>query len=170
MKNLLSKDKTKRIKSRIVHLSFERVLFLLFIATFTLLVIVQAAMTNPTVRTFLTADNEMAGTPLGVEEFLYEEGSISLKLVSEESDPDLRVLINGDEVAAFNENIVNISVKDGDVVEIDGSSSFKEAKVEIVSKSENIATDCIGKMVNIRSNIKKVTDIRVETQADQNKN
>lgn len=164
MKKLITRDISLKTQSKKMkyNLTFERLLFLLFLTTFSLLIIVQTAMTNPSIRTFLTTDNEFEGTPMEVEEYFYDEGSIAIKLVDIETDPDMLILVNGETVAAFNENTVEISVKDGDVVEIDGSSSFNNVDAEVVSKSGNITSDCIGKTVNIKSNIKKVMDVRIE--------
>lgn len=162
MKKLIQKEKGTLYKKMKYKLTIERMLFFLFITTFSLLVIVQAALTNPSVRTFLTSENELEGAPMEVEEFLYSEGTVSLKLMDKEADPDMRVLVNGETVAVFNTNIVEVDVKDGDVVEVDGSSSFNEVEVEIVDKSANVATECVGETVNIKSNIKKVTEIKVK--------
>ena len=148
--------------SRGYRLNFERLLFILFVISFTLLVLIQAAMTNPSVRTFLSTENEFEGTPLGVEEFFYNEGTIALRLLSSDSDSGLKVLVNGDEAAVFNESVINLDVKDGDVVEIDGSSTDMAADVQIISKSDNILTDCVGSKVSVRSNIRKITDIKVK--------
>ncbi|MCX7843166.1 MAG: hypothetical protein N2489_08850 [Clostridia bacterium] len=146
------------------RMNFERILFILFIISFSLLVIVQAALTNPTVRTFLTSDNEFQGTPMGVEEYFYDEGTISLRLVNAVYDENLKILVNGEIAAVFAQNVINLEVKDGDIVEIDGSSTQAEGEVEVVSKSDNIVSECVGKKVVVKSNIKKVADIKVKQE------
>ncbi len=164
MKFIVFKANTrgKQPNKRDYRLSFERLLFILFILTFSLLIIIQTALINPSTRTFLTSDSELEGTPMGVEEFFYEEGSVSLSLLGEEPNPELKVLVNGEAVAAFDEMLISVDVKDGDVVEIDGSSSGTGAGVEVVSKSDNIKTQCVGKKVSVKGNIKKVTDINID--------
>lgn len=148
-------------KARINRVSVERFLFLAFIVTFIILIAAQAALMNPSIRTFLTSDNEFEGTPLGVEEFLYNEGEIGLELLNAEKDPDLKVLVNGDVVDVFDTKDLSISVKEGDVVEIDGTGVSSDAEVSVVSKSNNISSECIGKSVKVQSNVKKIVKIKM---------
>jgi hypothetical protein len=101
------------------------------------------------------------GVPLKQEETLYEEGEIGLDVIEGEIGDNLKVLINGDYVATFENKHIDIKVKDGDVVEIDGCSLQNEVEVKIVSKSDNIDQDCDGKKVNISSNIKKLVKIQM---------
>ncbi|MCX8132148.1 MAG: hypothetical protein N3I35_18895 [Clostridia bacterium] len=141
--------------------SFERFMFFTFIIAFTLLVIVQTALISPSVRTFVNGNDEFEGTPLGVEEYLYEEGEIGLKLLSGSPDGRLKVLINGDEAAVFNNSVISLPVKDGDIVEIDGSGIQDEAEVIIITKSENIDSECANKRVRIKSGVKKLTQVKI---------
>lgn len=142
--------------------NIERVLFLSFIAVFVLLIAVQAALLNPSVRTFLTSDSEYEGAPLALEEYLFEEGELGLSLVNAESSPKLKVLVNGDEVANFSIKKIDIKVRNGDVVEIDGSQLKNPAEVEIFSKSDNVITDCLNKKIKVRSNITNLIKVNVE--------
>ena len=100
--------------------------------------------------------------PLGEEEFLYKEGSLALELVNCESDNNLKVLVNGEEAAVFYSNQLNLAVKDGDVVEVDGSSASEECEVRIISGSENIATECTGCSVTVNSDIKKLIKVKMK--------
>lgn len=143
-------------------LTFERFLFIMFILSFSLLIIAQAALMNPSIRTFLTSDNEFQGTPMGVEEYFYKEGTLTFMMRGNQVDGDVKILVNGDEVAAFSKYIVSIEVKDGDVIEIDGSNASAASEVEVVAKSPNIKSDCIGKRMSIPSGVRKVTDIKVQ--------
>jgi hypothetical protein len=151
----------KSLKSR-QGFGFEKILFWSFILAFTLLIIVQAALTNPSVRTSLSMVDELEGRPLGAEEYLYKEGAIMLQLLSTENNPKIKVLINGEETGAFVSSILEVTVKEGDVVEIDGSRVQEEAEVAIVSANDNVNPQCINKRVAVNSNIKRLAIITMK--------
>jgi len=155
--------KQKRPKAKSVNpgARFERVLFLLFLFLFVSLVVVQTAMMNPSIRTFFTGDTGLEGSPLQYEEYLYSQGEISVALCNEDYNEDLKLLINGDEVAAFSQKTINIKVKDGDVISIDGSLAG-ESEVEIVFASSNIKRDETGKRIKVNSDVKQLTRIIIE--------
>ncbi|MFZ5989775.1 MAG: hypothetical protein ACOYWZ_21990 [Bacillota bacterium] len=155
------KEKKHVRKEKNPRFGFERVLFFSFVCIFLTLIAVQTAMMNPSVRTFLVDDSGLEGSPLSLEEYLYSEGEISLALCEGDYNEDLKVLVNGDEVAVFSDNVVNLMVKDGDVIEVDGSLAG-EAEVEIISASENIANENIGKIVKVNSDVKELTKITIE--------
>lgn len=155
--------KQKRSKAKSVNpgARFERVLFFLFVFLFVSLIVVQAAMMNPSIRTFFTGDTGLEGSPLQYEEYLYSQGEISVVLCNEDLNEDLKLLVNGDEVAAFSQKLINIKVKHGDVISIDGSLAG-ESEVEIVSASTNIISNDIGKRIKVNSNVKQLTRIIIE--------
>ncbi|MCR4435573.1 MAG: hypothetical protein QHH06_02575 [Clostridiales bacterium] len=163
MKLLVFRSKIKNgEKSGRGKINFERMLYLSFVVTFAVLIVVQSALTSPAVRTFLAVDGDSERVPLGYEEYLYKEGEIVLQLLEQEGDENIKVLVNGDEAAAFSNSYASIAVKDGDVVEIDGSGIKREIEVQVISKSPNIRTDCVGKKVKVNSNVKKLATIRIE--------
>jgi|LSQX01.2.fsa_nt_gb hypothetical protein len=142
-------------------IGFERLLFFLSICAFFVLLMVQAAMFNPSLRTFIVRDNALEGKPLEIEEYLYSEGRISIALCSGEPDENLKVLVNGTEVAAFINNVIELKVKNMDVIEIDGSV-VEDAEVEVISASNNITGDGVGKRIQINSEMKKLMTIIIE--------
>jgi len=143
-------------------INFERALFLCFVIVFVLLILTQAALTNPNARTFLTGGPDIEGTPLGAEEFLYREGEIGLELLSPGANGEVKVLVNGDEAAVFNGSHVDVTVKDGDVLEVDASASQGDAEVEIVSKTDNITTGCVGLKVRADSGVKRLVRVKIK--------
>lgn len=141
---------------------FERVLFFLFVITFTIMIIVQATLMNPAIRASLSMNDELEGKPLGLEEFLYSEGIIRLSLLSEGRNPDIKVLVNGEVVGSFFVPSIEITVKDGDVVEIDGSSVADEFEVAILPVTENIASECVNLKTVVNKEVKKLSRIRID--------
>jgi len=159
------KEKKKRSENaakKLINFGFEKILFFAFIGLFIAMVFVQGTLLNPALRNYLIKDEDVNGRPLGEEEYLYSEGEISIALLASESNEDLKLLVNGDEVAVFNQNLVTISVKDGDVIEIDGSATDQEALLEIISASENLSGVEVGKRIKVNSNIEEITRISVK--------
>ena len=163
MKLLMYKVNTNKKNERAqIKLGMERVLFFAFIVTFTLMIIIQAALMNPSVRTFLSVSNEFEGTPLGVEEYLYDEGELSLELLGDESNSEIKILINGEETADFSDNNIRLTVRDGDVIEIDGSNVNDSVEVMVVSGSNNISAECINTWVKVKSNVRRLVKVKIE--------
>jgi len=138
----------------------ERALLIAFIAVFAVLIAAQAALTDSSVRIALNADDSLEGRPLGPEEYLYNEGEIVLKLIDGECGGEIKVLLNGTEASSFAEREVSLRVKDGDVIEIDGSLTPHGISVKTVSGSGGVSRDCIGKSITVNSNTKALVKIR----------
>jgi len=155
------KNKKTHAKAVNPRFGFERFLFFSFIILFSALVLVQAALMNPATRTFLVNDNGLEGSPLQFEEYLYSEGEISVALYSADVDENLKLLVNGEEVAVFSQNVINLKVKEGDVVSVDGSST-EEAEVAIVYATDNIKLDNIGERIKVNSEVKHIARIIIE--------
>ncbi|HHW32419.1 MAG TPA: hypothetical protein GXX20_12255 [Clostridiaceae bacterium] len=159
MKVLICRFNTQKKRSEI---NIEKILFLIFSVSFALMVVVQAALLNQDVRIFLDVDAGLEGTPLEAEEYLYKDGIVVLKLLSQDTCPDLKILVNGTEIARFTENELIITVKDGDVIEADGSQVPYSLEVGIKSTSSNILLDSIYRQFKIDSSIKKLARIRIK--------
>ena len=163
MKVLVYKvNKSKKNQKKDVKISFERVLFLSFIILFTVLIITQTALMSPNIRTFIPFNSELNGTSLGTEEFLFKKGEICLELQNIDSDYKLKVLINGEVKGTFLNKTLPLNVKDGDVIELDGSELYNIDEVKIISISDNITSDIFNKKFKIGSGIKKITTIQIK--------
>lgn len=139
----------------------ERFLFVSVIVTFTLLIFVQGALLSPTMRAFLSVEDQLEGAPLADEEFLYSEGTLYLQILGSEAQRNLKVLVNGDEVARFEEVGLRIIVRNGDIVEIDGSEVDGSVEVMVASGSRNISSECLNTRVKVTSNVKKLVRVKL---------
>ena len=104
------KEKKKigdRTAMRFINFGFEKVLFFAFVCIFIAIIFVQATLLSP-ISTFLVKDEGVDGRPLASEEYLYKEGEISIALLESENNEDLKLLVNGDEVAVFSQNLIKI--------------------------------------------------------------
>lgn len=162
MKVLMYKfNSNAKVASHARRINIERLLFIFFIISFMLLVIIQAALTDPAVRAAVSADAGIDGVPLGQEVFLYEEGSLVLTLANHAPDANLKILINGSVIGGFDEPNIKVSVKDGDVVEIDGSEIDYRADIVIMSKSQNIETDCVGDSITTNFDVTGLVKVKM---------
>jgi len=57
--------------------------------------------------------------------------------------------------------VINLKVKEGDVVSVDGSST-EEAEVAIVYATDNIKLDNIGERIKVNSEVKHIARIIIE--------
>jgi hypothetical protein len=151
-----AKDNKNKDTSRIV----ENGLFFACILCFIVLILVQIVLIIPNARNNLNLTDKSIGIPLNSDEYLYDQGQITLKMLGEEPDPMVRILINGDVVAMFENTDININVKDGDVVEIDGSQSLIGHIVKVESASTNIKSKCTSAVAKVETNLQSLVKIQ----------
>ncbi len=140
---------------------FENILFGACILCFGILIAVQIVLVTPALRDRFNLYDKSIGLPLNGDEYLYNQGSITLKIMGEDPDPLLRILVNGDFVAAFDKNEMGVNVKDGDVIEIDGSQSPTGHIVQVKSFSDNIDSKCKNATATVNSNIRKLVKVQI---------
>jgi hypothetical protein len=157
------KDQRKRIKS-----NTEKAFVITFFALFASLVLTQLLLAAPSTRKLLVKDAEFEGSLIGIEENLFSEGELELELQNIQKDENLNILINGDEVAAFSDKSMVLKVRDGDVIEIDGTNTDSPAVVKITKSSRNIENSCVGKEFRIESELKNLINVKISETPDQN--
>ena len=101
---------------------------------------------------------QIEGSPLSPEVYLYVPCKMELRLVNMGQCPDLKVLVNGEEVDFFSGRTVRLDLKDGDVVQLDGCNVPVQAQVQISAVSQNI-TGLLGKSVVVKDGIITVANI-----------
>ncbi len=153
----LKRTRSKKDKVTI----FEDILFGICIASFLLLVTIQAALLIPSVRDTFNLTDKSIGEPLSKDDYLYKQGQITLKMIGTEPDPTVQILVNGETVAIFENLIMKVSVNDGDVIEIDGSHSLIGHIIMVDSISANISSECSTSVAKINSNIQKLVKVQI---------
>ncbi len=139
----------------------ENILFSTCILCFLILIIVQVILAVPSFRNTLHLTDKSIGLPLNGDEYLYTQGQMTLKMIGEEPDPMLKILVNGDNIAQFDTTEMIINVRDGDVVEIDGSQSLVGHIVKVESITTNINAKCKNAVINIENNIKRLVKVQM---------
>lgn len=157
-------DNSKKAAKSLIarkHGDPERIINISFFVVFFLLVITQAAIFIPSIKSAVIDKDSIMGVPIGKEEYLYKKGSLELTLVDFESYPALKVLVNGEERAAFNGKSVSLAVLDGDVVELDGSGTNANTAISVSSASENMDGKFLGKTYIVGREVLKIFKVRL---------
>lgn len=139
---------------------FEWFMFKAFLICFFALIAAQTVLLNPSVRSSALEHYYIEGEPLKEEAYLFVPCKMELHLINTDSCADLKVLVNGEEKAAFEGDTVLLELKNGDVVELDASSVLVLATVQVSAVSENIKS-ILGKTITVSDGITLVT--RVQT-------
>jgi hypothetical protein len=140
--------------------NFENLLFTICIICFIALVIIQIILMVPSVREYLNLTDKSIGVPLGGDEYLYGRGQITLKMNGTQPDPEVQVLVNGDTVQKFDNLMMNIEVKDGDVIEIDGTQSSSGHIITVDEISSNINSTCKNSVARVESNFQRLLKVK----------
>ena len=156
--NRHTENKTRSTDVPTKAVKFERLLFKVFLAVFLTLVAAQAALLNPAIRSSSEDQYYTEGEPLNQEAYLFTTCKMELRLINANSCPELKVLVNGSEYAAFDSDTVLVDLKDGDVVELDAGSVLIQASVRISAVSENIG-GLLGKTIHAEDGIVPVAAI-----------
>jgi len=141
---------------------FENLLFVTCIVCFILLILIQTVLGIPSARDNLKLSDKSIGVPLSKDDYLYNKGQITLKMIGSDPDPTVQILVNGDVVAMFENLMMNINVNDGDVIEIDGSQSLVGHIISVASVSTNISSKCSTAVARVESNIQNLVKIQVK--------
>ncbi len=151
---LKKKNEGKQIKA--VN-GLEKLLKWLFLASFVLLVLAQALLTDPSIRNLVNKE-AVDGIALENVVYLVEQYKVEIRLKDTAYCPELRVLINGDEVGNFSSDTMLLNLKDGDVVELDASRLLLSINVQISGVSGNIE-ELLGKSFTVSGGIVKIAGV-----------
>lgn len=141
---------------------FEGLLFKACIVFFCILITIQLIFAIPFFRSRLNLTDKSIGVPLNNDEYLYNQGQVTLELIAESPDPTVKILVNGDEVATFESLEMPLNVKDGDVIEIDGSNSTSGHIVRVGETSSNVNSKCMDAVTRVETNIQKLVKVKVD--------
>lgn len=144
------------------RINYERILFTAVIVAFSILVLAQAALMNNTARTFISDTARYEGIPLEGQNALFEEGKLVLELTDDIDGSVLKVLVNGDETGNFSSRVLELTVKNDDVVEIQNPVKSTVLKIKIDNASDNIKGSFKGKVFNMKEGINKLVRIRLK--------
>ncbi|HHV60365.1 MAG TPA: hypothetical protein GXX49_08815 [Clostridiaceae bacterium] len=162
MKFLFENIALRNLKPVFSEEKIERSLTGFFIVFFLILMLVQIVFHFPGLSSVFLKNRDMEGALLGVEEYLYEEGELVVEILGEESREDIHVLLNGSFAGSFDNKFVVLKVKNGDIVEIDASSSGEGKIVAIRKVSENLDSALLSKQVATKKGVSILAKVRMK--------
>jgi len=139
--------------------SFEWIILNVFLTLFIIMIASQIALFMPSVRSSILESYYIEGEPLTGQAYLFVPCRMELRLIDVDSCPELKVLVNGAEKCAFEENTVLLELKDGDIVELDAAYLFKPVEVQISAVTENLK-GLLGKKITAIDGITTVAKIK----------
>jgi len=153
-------DKTDEDARTTAGERFEWLMFKALFVAFIMLIASQAALANLSIRSSVSDNYYIEGEPLCSEAYLFIPCKMELKLINVETCPNLKVLVNGVNTATFNNNRILLELKEGDVVELDGSSVLTLPVVQISAVSENLGS-ILGKTISVADGITFVARMKI---------
>ena len=161
----LMKKNIKKLPIKILKLEgvkIEKLFLVIFIICFLALLIAQALMTNLNIRSILTQEEKVEGVFLGKSDQLFSKGIMTLDLVNCENADNVWVLVNGERTESFYKKQISISVRDSDLVEIDGTESDEPVKLKVDSCSKNVRLTIDNSVLEINKNIAVLARTKVK--------
>lgn len=152
------KNNGKITKGKDRGLLLENLLIRACSIALTILIMSQALLSVTSIRTAIF--NEGAdGEPLGSEAYAYIPCKLELTLVNIDECPELKILVNGEKIEAFQGKSVLLDLKDGDVVELDASEVLAPTAVQVSAASRNLET-LLGKTINAAGGLVMVATVK----------
>ncbi|MBQ4542620.1 MAG: hypothetical protein IJM94_00670 [Clostridia bacterium] len=116
---------------RFFKINFEKFLKISAITVFVIVVFMQVVISVPKLNMLFCKITDKEYIQAISESQLVKSSEITLGLIDIQPDNDIVVLLNGEEIAVFNQRTINVSVYDNSVIEIDGRDAKKTFKVQI---------------------------------------
>ncbi len=154
-------------KSRKKHFDIayavERLILKAVIAGILLLIAFQALMLNDTARVFLNYTTRLEGDSLQEAGLLSTSGKIIVKMENQELYPEAMLLVNGEPVARFDRQEVEVEVKNNDLLELDASRVKKQSLYfTVVGVSDNVLKPSIGMRVSAKNKIEVISRVKLK--------
>lgn len=143
-------------------LKIERALTITLCTCFMVVIAAQLFMTFPNLRMFLTQEDKVEGVFLEKNDTLYNKGTLLIELVDCERMDGAWVLVNGRKAADFSSKQVSITVKDADLIEIDGTKARYPFKAKVASYNSNINLLTDNSTLDIDGNIGILARIKLK--------
>lgn len=125
---------------RFLKIDFEKLLKILVLLFAVTVVAVQIIICIPELNILFCRITNREYIETFSQSELVKSSEISLELIGIEPNSNIFVLLNGEEVAVFNQQNVKVVVFDNSVIEIDGRGVNKPFKV-VISSSDEIRYD-----------------------------
>ncbi|MDI6605159.1 MAG: hypothetical protein QME35_08500 [Thermoanaerobacteraceae bacterium] len=150
----------KRLKKSSRFIGFENLIALLIIAGFITIILFQTTMLNSTLRVYLNSTEKIEG--INVNTYLSKEGTLKIEVINEENANNAYILVDGEPKGNFKNKYINIKVKSGQLIEIDGSKCNTDMYFKISDISDNVIEPQKTAIVKVEKNIATVGRVRLK--------
>ena len=149
----------------------EKLLFSTVVLTLTGMAIAQILLTDESWRNYLNFASRLESQKIVINNFPQTEvpasasiqnlGSVTLELQRYEMLPHAYVLVNGKETKKFLTKTVSVPVRNGDILEIDGTYYKKPFDVIIKEATDNIQNPKKNKKITVNQDITLVSEVKL---------
>lgn len=122
----------------------EKIFLKLSIFSFFLLIACQTWCIFSNESVFLEKKTEGIDFYTAVFQPVFSAGSVTLQILDTLQSERLNILLNKDPYAYFKNNMIQLIVRDGDVVEIDPDQEIDTIRVQVIGVTSNIKTPKIN--------------------------
>ena len=143
---------------RFLKMNFEKFLKISVISLFAIVILVQVVMSVPELNLYFCRITNTEYIETFSESELIKSSLVTLKI--NEPDSNVIILLNGEEIACFTQNQINVSVFDNSVLEIDGRRAKKTFEVAIIC--DNDIRHNLGETITVDKNIAMVGRIFID--------
>lgn len=141
----------------------ERVLIRLVVATAVLVMIAQTLLVNdPLKQTAMpVASLERAQPYLKNAAGILQNPVVTLQLKNYSTLPLARVLVNGEPRGEFRERYVTVFVREGDVLEVDGTRYNRSLDIEVLDVSREVILPAAGTRIRVEGSISPLGQVHL---------
>lgn len=151
----------KRVKksARVYYLSFDNMIAFFVILGFLTMVVTQVLMLNDNIRVFLNSTEKIEG--ININTYLSNDGTLELELINLDKAPKAFILINGDPKYSFKEKKLKINIKQGDLIEMDGTNYNQALYVKVIDSSDNVIEPQKTAVIKVNGDIEVIGGVRL---------
>jgi hypothetical protein len=141
----------------------ERVLIRLVVAAAIIVMVAQALLTGNPVKeaTAPVAAPDRQQPYLKNSAGILQSPVVTLQLKNYSTLPLARVLVNGESRGEFRDRYVTVFVREGDVLEVDGTRYNRPLDIEVLDVSREVVLPPAGTRIRVEGNISSLGQVRL---------
>ncbi|MBO8138517.1 MAG: hypothetical protein H0Z40_10355 [Desulfotomaculum sp.] len=140
----------------------ERFLIRLVIVSALVLIMIQALVVNNPFLKPIDGVGLDHNTAVSTSTIKWDQPHITLYLENYSSLPHLKVLVNGDQVAVFDDRYTTVTVQEGDVIQIDGTFYNHNILVKVLNTTAEVFNPAVEKQIIVKGNVVEVGPVKIK--------
>lgn len=97
---------------------------------------------------------------------LFQDSVVTFQLKNFSTLPLARVLVNGEPRGEFRDRYVTVYVREGDILEVDGTRYKRPLEIEILDVSDEVVTPAAGTKIRIEGSINNIGRVHLSERRD----